>query len=138
LLVFYAGLEGWDCECEPALYIIGYFEVSHAGRADSFSRTELKRLFLNNFHVMHRRVFETQKSRLVLVKGGTSSRLLNKAMKISVVGKNKRGRPLHRLSPEMRKTFGGFNGHTSIQRSPPRWIAPEFTEVASRWVHSLE
>jgi hypothetical protein len=137
LLVFYAGLKGWDFACPPALYIIGFFEVERAGRATSFSPAELARLFKNNFHVMHRDVFEDQKERLVLVKGAANSRLLKKAVKISLLGKDKRGQPLHRLAPEMQRIFGDFAGHTSIQRCPPRWVAQEFAKSAARFISSL-
>ena len=138
LLVFYAGLKGWDFDCAPALYIVGYFEVAKAGLADSFSNTELTELFGSNFHVRHRVVFEDQKGRLVLVKGGAGSSLLRKARRISSVGKNRSGGPLHRLSPEMQQVFGDFGGHTSIQRSPPRWVAPEFAERAGEYVRTLQ
>ena len=137
LLVFYAGLSGWDFACRPALYIIGYFEVSHAGLATSFTRAQL-RPFRNNFHVMHASVFKQQKHRLVLVKGGTGSRLLDKAVKISSVGKDKAGHSLNRLSPQMQRIFGNFDGHTGIQRSPPRWVALEYTKRAARFVRSLK
>jgi hypothetical protein len=137
LLVFYAGLKGWNFECSPALYIIGFFEVARAGLAASFSAAELARLFNNNFHVMHCNVFDDQKDRLVLVKGSANSRLLKKAVKISSVGTDKNGRPLHRLSPEMQARFGGFSGNTSIQRSPPRWVAPEFTQRAAQYISTL-
>jgi hypothetical protein len=137
LLVFYAGLKGWDFACRPALYIIGYFEVSHAGLATSFTRAELRPL-RNNFHVMHAGVFKQQKHRLVLVKGGTGSRLLEKAVKISSVGKDKAGHSLYRLSPQMQKVFGNFDGRTGIQRSPPRWVASEFTQRAAGFVRSLK
>lgn len=137
LLVFYAGLKGWNFECLPALYIIGFFEVERAGLATSFSGAELARLFKNNFHVMHRDVFEDQKERLGLVKGTANSRLLKKAVRISSPGKDKRGQPLHRLAPEMQRIFGDFAGHTSIQRCPPRWVAQEFAEGAARFISSL-
>ena len=137
LLVFYAGLKGWKCDCPPALYIIGYFEVAQAGLAASFSDAELARMFQNNFHVKHRDVFEDQKDRLVLVKGSTNSRLLTKAVKISSVGADRNGRSLHRLAPEMQSVFGGFAGNTSIQRSPPRWVVPEFTERAVQFISTL-
>src|ERR1017187_21515 len=130
LLVFYAGLKGWDFDCVQALYIIGCFEVARAGLATSFSQAELAELFQNNFHVMHGDVFEDQKDRLVLVKGNANSRLLKKAVKISSVGTDKNGRALHRLAPEMQAVFGGFAGNTRIQRSPPRRVAPEFTQRA--------
>ncbi len=137
LLVFYAGLKGWDFECSPALYIIGYFEVARAGVAASFSRTELDGMFQNNFHVKHAAVFQDQKDRLALIKGTAKSRLLKKAIRISSVGTDKNGRPLQRLAPEMQLIFGGFGGNTSIQRSPPRWVSREFTESAARFVFSL-
>jgi hypothetical protein len=137
LLVFYAGLKGWNFNCPPALYIIGCFEVARAGLAASFSQAELAALFQSNFHVMHDDVFEDQKDRLVLVKGNASSRLLKKAVKISSVGTDRNGRPLHRLAPEMQTVFGGFSGNTSIQRSPPRWVAPEFTERAVQFMSAL-
>jgi len=137
LLVFYAGLKGWNFERTPALYIIGFFEVARAGFATSFSQAELAGIFQNNFHVMHRDVFEDQKDRLVLVKGSANSRLLQKAVKISAVGADKNGRALHRLAPEMQDVFGGFAGHTSIQRSPPRWVLPELTQRAAQFVSAL-
>jgi hypothetical protein len=138
LLVFYSGLKGWDFQCSPALYIIGYFEVKCAGPANSFTRLELRRLFRANFHVMHRKVFEGQKNRLVLVKGGERSRLLRKAIKISSPGTDRGGHPIHKLSAEMQRVFGDFGGHTSIQRSPPRWVAPAFIERAATFVRSLK
>jgi hypothetical protein len=137
LLVFYAGLEGWDFDCPAALHIIGYFEVARAGFATSFSQAELTRLFRNNFHVMHGQVFEDQKDHLVLVKGNVRSRLLKKAVRISSVGTDRRGRPLHRLAPEMQEVFGDFGGNTSIQRSPPRWVMPEFIQRAAQFVLAL-
>ncbi len=86
---------------------------------------------------MHCDVFEDQKERLVLVKGSANSRLLKKAVKISSVGADKNGRALHRLAPEMQDVFGAFAGNTSIQRSPPRWVVPEFTQRAAEFVSTL-
>jgi hypothetical protein len=137
LLVFYAGLKGWDFDCPPALYIIGFFEIARAGLATSFTRVELAGIFKSNFHVMHRDVLADQKDRLVLLKGNANSRLLKKAVKISSMGTDKNGRPLHRLAPDMQMVFGGFDGNTSIQRSPPRWVAPEFTQCAARFISAL-
>ena len=137
LLVFYAGLQGWDFESPAALHIIGYFEVARAGFATSFSQAELTGLFRNNFHVMHREIFEDQKDRLVLVKGNLKSRLLRKAVRISSAGTDRSGHPLHRLAPEMQQVFGDFGGKTSIQRSPPRWVIPEFTRRAAQFVLAL-
>jgi hypothetical protein len=137
LLVFYAGLKGWDFDCPPALYIIGCFEIARVGLATSFSQAEMAGMFQNNFHVMHRDVFENQKDRLVLVKGNANSRLLKKAVKISAVGTDKSGRSLHRLAPEIQAVFGGFEGRTGIQRSPPRRVAPEFVQSAVHFVSAL-
>lgn len=78
MLVFYCGLEGWDFHCEPALYIMGYFEVAAAGRAIEFSSEELSRHFGYNFHVRHPQIFDRQRKNLVLVKGSGESRLLTK------------------------------------------------------------
>jgi hypothetical protein len=137
LLVFYAGLKGWDFDCPPALYIIGFFEVARAGLASSFSRTELTGMFQTNFHVMHREVIEDQKDHLVLVKGNAKSRLLKKAARISELGTDRNGRSIQRLAPELLAVFGGFDGHTGIQRSPPRWVAPEFIQSAVQFVSAL-
>lgn len=51
LLVFYAGLRGWDCHREPALYIIGYFEVEKAVVAGEHAWKGLQSEFGRNFHV---------------------------------------------------------------------------------------
>jgi hypothetical protein len=137
LLVFYCGLQGWDFECDPALYLMGYFEVERAGRATEFTKTELERLFSGNFHVRHRRVFAQQRDSLVLVKGTRSSRLLHKAIRLSSEGKDCNGKPLKILSPAMREVFGSFGGKVSIQRSPPRWVEADFTAKAAGFVKSL-
>jgi hypothetical protein len=138
LLVFYSGLMGWDFECKPALYVIGYFVVARAGVASSFSDHELRRLFGNNFHVRHRVVLADQRDRLVLVKGGPGSRFLRKAVRISWRGKNCDGRPLHKLSKKMQDIFGNFDGHTSIERSPPRWVSPALTLDAAKFLRGLD
>jgi hypothetical protein len=138
LLVFYAGLQGWDCHREPALYIVGYFEVERAVLAREHTWKDLQSKFGRNFHVRHRPVFEHQKDRLILVKGGLGSRLLKKAIRISVQEKNKVGRLIHVLSPEMRRVFGDFDGHVSIHRSPPRFVFPEHVGKAARFVRSLD
>lgn len=61
LLVFYAGLKGFDFEWPPALYIVGYFEVARSRRAGSYNDAELAEMFRNNFHVMHTGVFDDQR-----------------------------------------------------------------------------
>ena len=138
LLVFYSGLEGWDCSAAPALYITGYLEVQRAGLAPEFSDHELQALFAANAHVRHRRHFKDQRNRLVLVKGGRGSRLLRKAVGISEMAKNRVGQPLKVLSRPMRAIFGDFGGKVSIQRSPPRWVDDEHVEEAARFVRSLK
>jgi hypothetical protein len=134
LLVFYCGLRGWDCACDPALYLMGFFEVERAGKAAEITDSDLKKLFSCNFHVRHPRVFERQKESLVLVKGTVASRLLPKAVRISVDGRDRAGNRLKVLSPEMRRVFGDFGGHVSIQRSPPRWVEPDFVAAAADFV----
>ena len=143
LLVLYAGLEGWDFHCDPALYIIGFFSVSCAGLPDQlgekFGSTKWREHFAKNFHVRHSVVFEDQRDRLVLVKGDqTKSRLLNKAVQISEVGKDRTGRAIHVLSPDMQEVFGYFDGHISINRSPPRWVLPTFADKAAEFVSALQ
>jgi Nucleotide modification associated domain 3 len=138
LLVFYAGLEKWPEKTDAGLYIIAYFEVTKVGLATGFSQTELEKEFGENFHVHHKNVLERQKSKLVLVKGGKGSRLLKKAQLISSIGQDRNGQPLKVLAPAMRKIFGDFDGHVSIQRSPPRWVKPAFVERAVEFVRSLK
>src|SRR5712692_5280668 len=111
LLVFYAGLKSWGFDCPAALHIVGYFEVAQAAFATSFRQSDLAGMFRNNFHVMHREIFEDQKDRLVLVKGNANSRLLKKAVRIGAVGTDRSGHPLHRLAQEMQKVFGDFHGN---------------------------
>ena len=136
-LIFYCGLEGWDYKSEPALYLMGYFEISAAGYASGFTPVQIQELFGDNFHVRHRSIYEQQKNNLVLVKGSRNSRMLSKAVLISTMGQDRAGKPLKILSPEMRKIFGDFGGKLSIQRSPTRWVDAAFTERAVQFVRSL-
>lgn len=137
LLIFYGGLHGHKHPVEPALFLFGYFEVQAAGYATQFTTTELETYFQANFHVRHKVIFERQKEKLVLVKGSEQSRLLRQAVKISVTGQNRRGQPLKVLAPEMQKIFGSFNGKLSFQRSPTRWVLPEFINGAAAFIRSL-
>ena len=137
LLIFYCGLEGWDFKSAPALYLMGYFQVQAAGYASDFNKSELHKIFGENFHVKHKDIFQRQKGRLVLVKGSEHSRLLKKAVKISVIGHDRTGKPLKILSPEMQKIFGGFDGKLSFQRSPTRWVEPPFISKANDFIGSL-
>ena len=137
LLVFYAGLQRWPANgTRGALYMVGYFEVAFARLASSLSDAQLV-MCAANFHVRHRSLFEVQSDRLVLVKGAPGSRLLDRAVLISERGVDRSGRPLHVISSEMRPIFGDFDGRVSIQRSPPRWVAPVFSARAAAFVRSL-
>jgi hypothetical protein len=144
LLVFYCGLQEWDADCgwnrehRPALYIAGYFEVALAGMAADLDWKVLRTEFASNFHVRYPAVFNRQRDDLVLVKGGPGSRLFRKAYQISVEGQDRAGKPLKVLSPSMRKVFGNFGGHVSIQRSPPRWVESAFVGRAVTYVKGLE
>lgn len=137
MLVFYAGLEGFDFESAPGLYIIGYFEVELAGLATSFSASEIRTKFSENFHVRHRSLFDRQENELVLVKGGKGSRLLKRAHLLSETVKARGKAPLKKITATMRQTFGDFGGHHSFQRSPTRWVEPAFIERAAAYIRSL-
>ena len=138
LLIFYCGLEGWDFESDPALYLMGFFEVERAGLAADLPAAEAKRLFANNFHVRHQSVFERQQAELVLIRGSGSSRLLRRAVRISEMGRDRAGKPLKVLSADMQQVFGSFGGKLSFQRSPTRWVSPDHVERAAEFVRSLE
>lgn len=137
LLIFYCGLEGWNFNSLPALYLMGYFEVAKAGRASDFSTGELKTLFKENFHVKHRDIYDCQEKALILVKGSSKSRLLSKAVCISEIGHDRLGRPLKVLSAEMQKIFGDFDGKISFQRSPTRWVKTANVPKAAAFIKSL-
>ena len=138
MLVFYCGLEGWGFESKPALYLMGYFEVLAAGRAQDFSETQLRRYFGENFHVRHESVYRQQAAKLVLVKGTSNSRILTNAVLMSTMGKDRAGQPLKLLSPEMQKIFGNFDGKLSFQRSPTRWIDSDFVHRAAAFMRALD
>ena len=106
--------------------------------AGDFEQKVLRSQFRKNFHVRYPSVFKQQKDDLVLVKGGSGSRLFCKAHRISSEGEDRAGKPLKVLSPAMRKVFGDFGGHVSIQRSPPHWVWPGFVEKAIEFVKGLE
>jgi hypothetical protein len=138
MLIFYCGLEGWDFESESALYLMGYFEVLAAGKAEDFTASERRILFANNFHIRHPMIYERQKADLVLVKGSGQSRMLKKAMEISALGKDRTGKPLKVLAHDMQSVFGSFNGKISFQRSPTRWVDPAYVPRAVEFVRSLD
>lgn len=143
LLVFYCGLQrfdpeiGWDNDHRPALYLAGYFEVALAGMAGDFDKELLETQFGTNFHVRYPTVFKQQKDDLVLVKGGPGSQLFHKTRQISVEGRDRAGKPLKVLTPEMQKVFGTFGGRIAIQRSPPRWVESDFVDRAVDFVKTF-
>jgi Nucleotide modification associated domain 3 len=137
LLVFYAGLEGFEFVNPPALYLVGYFEVAKAGLASSFTAAEIATLFSQNFHVRHASLFALQYRELVLVKGGAGSRLYNKAHLLSITVTPPAQPPLKIISPAMRSVFGHFGKKYSFQRSPPRWVEPAYVSTAASFVRGL-
>lgn len=137
MLIFYCGLKGWDFQSDPALYLMGYFEIETAGKADKFSLRDIKEYFAENFHVRHQSIFKRQINDLVLVKGSEKSRLLEKAVLMSEVGKNRAGKPIKVLSSKMQNIFGNFSGKISFQRSPTRWVAPPNVDKAAKFMRSL-
>lgn len=137
LLIFYAGLEGWDFECAPALYMIGYFDVELAGVGSSFSRELLRETFGRNFHVLHKNIFAGERDEVILIKGSNRSRLFNKAVKIGARARLTSGSWWQLILPGMAKVFGRFGGIGSLQRSTPRWVDTDHIETAARFVRSL-
>jgi hypothetical protein len=138
ILIFYCGLQGWDFESAPGLYLMGYFAVEAAGMASDLELADLARQFANNFHVRHPTVYAAQRDRLVLVKGSSNSRLLKSAVRISEMGRNCSGKPLKVLSPRMQQIFGNFGGKICFQRSPTRWVDKEYVKRAVDFVTSLD
>jgi hypothetical protein len=138
MLVFYCGLQGWGFDSKPALYLLGYFEIEAAGKAVSFAPEGLESVFGKNFHVRHPSIYSQQKPDLVLVKGSPDSRLLDRAILMSAVGRDRSGRPLKVLSPEMQEIFGDFGGKISFQRSPTRWVGPTHVAKAAGFMRSLD
>ena len=137
LLVFYAGLAGWDHKSAPSLYLVGYFVVEWAGLAEEHFDEDVYSRCGQNFHVMHDSLYAKQRDRLVLVKGGAGSRRLSRAHCICTMAVNKAGQPLKVLSPEAREVFSDFGGRISIQRSPPRWVPATHVARARDFVLDL-
>ncbi len=80
----------------------------------------------------HNEVFRAQLNRLTLVQGGQGSRLLERAVRISTTGKDRRNKPVHVLAPEMHSIFGELGGINSLQRSTARWADPEHAQASRR------
>jgi len=138
IVVFYCGLEGWDFKRPYELYIVGYFEVLAAGSVADFSKVEFKKYFNEHIDVKTRWLFHEKKDTMILIKGTGNSHFLKKAIRLSCSGKDKAGRPLKVLSPEMQKVFGDWGGNIGIQRSTPRWVQNDHIKIAYDFVKSLE
>jgi hypothetical protein len=137
LLLFYAGMEGWECERPPALYLAGCFRVEMAGFATAFSPDRLRREFQHNYHVRHPTVLADQRDRLVLIKGGKGSRLFQQAHLVGETVRRSNGSPWQLITPQMEKVFGKFGGIGSLQRSTPRWVEGPLADIAEAFVESL-
>jgi len=139
LLVFYAGMEGWGHAKLPALYLVGMFKVELVGFAEKFPHKQLRKEFGENFHVRHKEVFSIDREKLVLIKGGSGSRLFLRA---HLLGERRfrreKGTWWQFITPEMEKIFGHFGGIGSLQRSTPRWVDEEFIGKAKKFLDSLE
>jgi hypothetical protein len=143
ILIFTCGLQGYNIKTKPGIYLAGYFKVVIAGTLSNLikrsTQREVKKLFGQNAHVRGLplgRLVDEWGDELILVKGSRQSRLLKKAVLLSITRKDSIGRPLKVLSPEMQKIFGDFDGKTAIQRSPTRWVAPDYVEQASKFLYS--
>jgi hypothetical protein len=95
--------------------------------------------FEKNWHTLN----ESEKERfdrLVLIKGGEGSRLLDKAVKISADERaiDCGGHPVFVLDPKLQKDFGNFTELNAIQRSTPRWVKGGFCDKAKAFVTGLE
>lgn len=134
LLVFYAGLAGWNWDCPPALYLIGYFVVARAARFTEYAPESRARLLASSPHYYHP---SELRDRTLFVCGTPDSRRFARAALLSANGRDSLGRPLFVLSPEMREVFGDFGGAGSIQRCPPRWVAPDRVARAKRFIFTL-
>lgn len=121
LIVFYAGLRPYkNSNYDEALYIIGYFDIRQIIDFNQLKKTMIEKLvieFQNNAHIKSSRNY---KDLVIVVGHPEKSKLLDKAILISYRKPDKKGRPYHAVSPEMKELLG-IQG--SIQRSiPPRFI----------------
>lgn len=123
LLVFYAGLAPFEnARYESGLYIVGYFtikEVIDFNRLPPEEVENRRQVCARNAHII-----ANDTSNLVVATGvKSSSRLLDLAICISQVKRDKAGRPNLAVSNEMQSCLG-IRG--SIQRSiPPRFVTEE-------------
>jgi hypothetical protein len=108
---------------DRALYIVGYFTVDKVIDFNELSNNEIERclsIYHNNAHIKR----ESDLSNLVIVVGvSKKSLLLNRAIRISQLKKDRRGSRYHVVSKEMEQLLGIAG---SIQRAAtPRIITDE-------------
>ena len=138
LLVFYAGMEGWNWPQDPALYLAGYFEVAQVGFAAELGEETVQHRFAANFHVRHEKVYRDQRNRLLLIAGGAGSRLFSRAHRLGERVLRDDGTYWQMISSEMAEVFGRFGGIGSVQRSTPCWVEPDRVAAAVAFVRSLK
>lgn len=142
LLVFYAGLQSWSAALgfhgDPHLYLIGYFVVEIAGRFEDlnshYGPKTVRAVFANSPHIHES---GDRAKRLNLVKGSHRSKLFQKAYLLSEYAKDRNGRRIKVLRKSLEGYFGRFSSRNYLQRSPPRWVKPEFAERAHNYVLGL-
>lgn len=118
IIAFYAGLRPFGVrDGKEGLYLVGYLVVERVLDFDSMSREEVRRavrLHSCNAHVL------AHDLRGLVVLVGSRCRILDRAVLISRVGRDRRGAPNFKVSREMEQLLG-ISG--SIQRSvPPKFI----------------
>jgi len=121
MLVFYAGLSPYQTnKYKTALYLIGYFAVDKIIDFNKLSKEEINEcynLYPANAHL--KRSYDTR-GLVIIVGNKNQSKLLNKAILVSELKSDKRGRQYQGVSKDMEKLLGIAG---SIQRSiPPRFI----------------
>jgi hypothetical protein len=146
LLVFTTGLKKWPVVRRDRhhIFIIGYFRVQISipfYKIDETETAKFKREYADqlnkNAHFIEQEQMPEKASLIssviVIGKDRPKSLLLDRAMRISEIGKDSISRPLRIVG----KKVLGFDGETrnwtnilgfsgSIQRSTPRWIMPEY------------
>ncbi len=118
ILAFYAGLKPFRVPGgKEGLYLIGYLVVDEMLDFDSMGEAERRSNSLQ--HAKNAHILATDLKGLVIIVGNRCA-LLDRAVKISRVGRDRRGGPNFKLSRKMEQLLG-VGG--SIQRSvPPKFV----------------
>ncbi len=135
LLAFYCGLQGWDFESAPALYLVGYFAVEAAGLAADFSDADRQRLFSENFHVRHPSVYARQRADLVLVKGSNGTDVVKQQDELRRLEARLSLRP-SQAAASAPQTAGSHNGPKRRGRGPLGMPGLVATQVVGAAYHS--